>query len=76
MNLFDIHCHILPGVDDGSKDLETSLEMLRIAYEDGTRDIILTPHYMLGRNTYTYQELDERFEQFKKDVAATGEFRN
>lgn len=74
MNLFDIHCHILPGVDDGSKDLETSLEMLRIAYEDGTRDIILTPHYMLGRNIYTYQELDERFEQFKKDVAATGEF--
>lgn len=74
MNLFDIHCHILPGVDDGSKDLEQSLEMLRIAYEDGTRDIILTPHYMLGRNQYTYQELDERFEQFKKQVADTGEF--
>ena len=74
MNLFDIHCHILPGVDDGSPNLETSLEMLRIAYEDGTRDIILTPHYMLDRNTFTYSELDERFSQFKSDVEAAGEF--
>ena len=62
MTLFDIHCHILPGVDDGSRDMESSLDMLRIAYEEGTRQIILTPHYMLGRNSYTYAELDERFE--------------
>lgn len=31
MDLIDIHCHILPGVDDGSKSMEESLAMLRIA---------------------------------------------
>ena len=74
MTLFDIHCHILPGVDDGSRDMESSLDMLRIAYEEGTRQIILTPHYMLGRNSYTYAELDERFEALKKAAEESGEF--
>ena len=41
----DIHCHILPGVDDGSPDTETSIEMLRIAEKNGIRQMILTPHY-------------------------------
>ena len=63
MELFDIHCHILPGVDDGSRNIETSLEMIDIAYSEGTRRIILTPHYILGHNTYTYAELDQKFDE-------------
>ncbi|QHW32068.1 tyrosine protein phosphatase [Paenibacillus rhizovicinus] len=43
--MIDIHCHILHGVDDGAKDLEESVAMARIAYEDGIRDIIATPHF-------------------------------
>ena len=43
--LFDIHCHIIPGVDDGSKSLEESIKMLEMEYKDGIRNIILTPHF-------------------------------
>lgn len=41
----DIHTHILPGVDDGAKDMEQALNLVRMAYENGTRTIFLTPHY-------------------------------
>ena len=37
----DLHCHILPGMDDGAKDTAVSLELLRREYEDGVRNIAL-----------------------------------
>ncbi|MGN0261929.1 MAG: tyrosine-protein phosphatase [Eggerthellaceae bacterium] len=40
----DIHCHILPGVDDGARDLEESLDMLRAAQAAGIMSIVCTPH--------------------------------
>ena len=42
----DLHCHLLPGIDDGSKSIEESIETLRIAEEEGVTEIILTPHYI------------------------------
>lgn len=42
--MIDIHSHILPGLDDGSDSLETSIEMLRMASAAGTTDIVATPH--------------------------------
>jgi len=45
LGLYDIHCHILPGVDDGSHSMEETRELLRLEYEDGVRTIIVTPHY-------------------------------
>lgn len=43
--IIDVHSHILPGLDDGSSNMEESLEMLRMAYQQGVRQIIATPHY-------------------------------
>jgi len=42
--LIDIHCHILPGIDDGPKDVKTALKMAKIAVKDGIEIIIATPH--------------------------------
>lgn len=49
MRYIDIHSHILPHMDDGAEDMETALQMLRIAQADGITDIIVTPHYKAGR---------------------------
>lgn len=44
-NLIEMHCHIIPGVDDGSQDIETSLQMIERLKEQGAKKIVLTPHY-------------------------------
>lgn len=43
--MIDIHCHILPGVDDGAKDMAEALAMARLAAADGIRHIVVTPHF-------------------------------
>jgi protein-tyrosine phosphatase len=47
--MIDIHAHILPGVDDGAKNWEQSLEMARMAVQDGIRIMVATPHLFKGR---------------------------
>ncbi|MBM4003069.1 MAG: hypothetical protein FJ295_07230 [Planctomycetes bacterium] len=42
----DIHCHLLPGVDDGARSWDEALEMARIAHADGIRAVIATPHQL------------------------------
>ncbi|MSQ22655.1 MAG: phosphotransferase [Dehalococcoidia bacterium] len=44
MAMYDIHCHILPGIDDGPEKLEESLAMARMAVADGTDTVVATPH--------------------------------
>ncbi len=44
----DIHCHILPGLDDGAKDMAQTLEMLRLAAKDGVEGIVASPHIKCG----------------------------
>jgi protein-tyrosine phosphatase len=44
----DLHCHILPGLDDGARDMKASLSMALMARESGARRIVATPHIMPG----------------------------
>ena len=44
-NLVEMHCHIIPGIDDGSHSIKTSLEMIERLKEQGAHTIVLTPHY-------------------------------
>ena len=46
--MLDLHCHMLPAIDDGAPDLATSLEMARMAYADGIRTVACTPHIYPG----------------------------
>lgn len=44
--IVDLHCHILPGIDDGSKSLESSLQLANEAVRDGVTHILATPHHL------------------------------
>ncbi|MDE2445263.1 MAG: capsular biosynthesis protein [Alphaproteobacteria bacterium] len=46
--MIDLHCHLLPGVDDGAPDLATSLAMARLAVSDGIEVVACSPHFMPG----------------------------
>ncbi len=44
-DMIDIHCHILPGIDDGPSTMDESIEMCRVAAADGIKAIVATPHF-------------------------------
>ncbi len=46
--MIDLHCHLLPGIDDGAPNLDTTLRMARIAEADGIGTIACTPHIFPG----------------------------
>ena len=48
MSFTDLHCHLLPGIDDGPRNWQTTLAMARLAVAEGIRTIVATPH-QLGR---------------------------
>ena len=49
--MIDLHTHILPAMDDGAKDVQTSLELLRMEAEQGIDAVVLTPHFYRDRET-------------------------
>lgn len=49
--MLDVHTHILPGIDDGSRSVEQSLTMLRAETEQGVKTVMLTPHYRATRES-------------------------
>jgi len=68
--MVDIHCHILPGVDDGSRSWEMTTKMCRIAVRDGITHIVATPHSN-GEFAYDRGRLTGMLEQLS--AAANGE---
>ena len=72
-HMVDIHCHVLPGLDDGPESLEMSIAMCEMAIADGITHVIATPH---ADSSYAFQpdlirrrrdELQERFEGTRRD---------
>lgn len=52
-NIVDMHCHILPEIDDGAKNEGEAYQMLRMAYDEGIRVIVATPHHHERRGMCT-----------------------
>jgi len=47
--MIDLHCHILPGIDDGPESLRESIAMCRMAVADGISKVVCSPHHMVGK---------------------------
>ena len=62
----DIHCHILFGVDDGSKSFAQSRNMLKIACDEGIREIIATPHYNPGRWAFDSEHIKKCLQELNE----------
>ena len=65
----DVHCHILPGVDDGFQTESASFEALKYLEQKGFRKVRLTPHFMKQYADNTKPLILEKFESFKRKAA-------
>lgn len=82
--MIDVHCHILPGIDDGASDLTESLALLQLAVKDGIRRMVATPHINPGyfdNNQTTIQQALQQLrqalsqQQIAIEIAAAAEIR-
>ena len=64
----DIHTHIIPCVDDGSPNLETSINMIKHEISIGVDTIICTPHHILHRYEKSVEEIKQQFNLLKEAV--------
>jgi protein-tyrosine phosphatase len=66
----DMHSHLIPGIDDGSPDMENSLQLIRGMMELGYKKLITTPHIMWDMYRNNRQTILERLEQLRAVVKA------
>ena len=67
--MFDIHCHLLPGIDDGAANLEQSLDLARFAVADGITHMVTTPHIQPGVYENDLHSISISFDLFKSALA-------
>lgn len=66
--MIDIHCHLIPGIDDGAKTMDEALTLVRLAVDDGVSRIVVTPHLHLGRFDNTLPVIQSAFKELKTEV--------
>ena len=68
--MYDLHCHLLPGIDDGPAELSVSLEMARMAVADGITVTACTPHIYPGLYDNDAQGIHRAIEAMRRVLAA------
>lgn len=66
--MIDIHTHILPGCDDGSPDMETSMKKIRKMADAGIDGIVLTPHFIRNQYHNTSNVITGKFKKLKSQL--------
>lgn len=70
--MIDCHTHILPHLDDGSPDLETSLKTIRQMAAGGIKSVFCTSHYMAGVYQYSHEDYMSVFRELEAEVKNQG----
>lgn len=71
--MIDLHCHLLPNIDDGSKSWEQSLEMASIAFNDGIKGAVCTPHWIKGSDWEPkVTTINEKVDEFNLRLSDAG----
>lgn len=68
----DMHCHIVPYVDDGANDMDEALKMLKMEYAEGVRTIIATPHFRKKMFETPREEIIKQFVKLREAAKAIG----
>lgn len=65
--MIDLHIHMIPGVDDGSQTMNTSLNMAYSAYQSGVSQIVATPHFYPGLyDNYADESLERKWQELRE----------
>lgn len=67
--MIDIHCHIIPGVDDGAENMDESIKMAKAAARQGIRTLIATPHHQNGAHCNERAEIITALNQLNERIA-------
>lgn len=70
--MIDLHCHILPGIDDGAPDLSTSLEMAKALVADGVSAVACTPHILPGLYANSGPQIRQAIQQLRQTLESEG----
>jgi protein-tyrosine phosphatase len=70
--VIDIHCHLLPGIDDGPSTPQEALALARALVADGVTQVVVTPHVYPGRYENWRTSIADEFENFQALLAAEG----
>ena len=66
--IFDIHSHVLQKVDDGAKNLEEAIFIVKDLISQGVKKVLLTPHNIHQKYTSSTEELKSQFELLKEEI--------